>query len=80
MRFTRGHWRPSKGEGTCLDFCRHVKGGLGYTKMSWEDQLQLGVIILAKVHKDLKLGSNMEEGKRGGLLRPFGGRVLGDCL
>ena len=48
-----------------MDFCRHVKGGVWYTKMSWEDQLQLVVIILAKVHKDLKPGSNMEEGKRG---------------
>ena len=36
---------------------------------SWEDQLQFGVIILEKVHKGLKLGSDMEEDKRGGILK-----------
>lgn len=36
---------------------------------SWEDQLQFGVIILAKVHIGLKLGSDMEEDKSGRILK-----------
>lgn len=67
----KGPLETFKGGRDMFRFLQTCQGCLWYTKMSWEDRLQLSVIILAKVHKDLKLGSNMEEGKRGGLLETF---------
>lgn len=63
----KGPLETCKGGRDMLGFLQTCQGCLRYTKMSWEDRLQLSVVIPAKVHKDLKLGSNMGEGKRGNI-------------